>query len=86
MKAAKIVQIGNSRGVRIPKELLLKYDLCEEVILKEHPEGVLIKCKKIPKLNWENAYKEMAKAKEDWSDWEALSDGLELSQFTRFTE
>jgi antitoxin MazE len=77
MKAAKIVQIGNSRGIRIPKELLLKYNFQEEVELKEHPEGVLIKAPKISKLSWEDTYKEMAKAEEDWDDWEALTDGLE---------
>ncbi len=74
MKAAKIVQIGNSRGIRIPKELLLKYNFKEEVVLKEHPEGVLIKACKTPKLSWEETYKEIAKSKEDWSEWEALSD------------
>ncbi len=74
MKAAKIVQIGNSGGIRIPKELLLKYDFKEEVVLKEHPEAVLIKARKTPKLSWEDTYKEMAKSKEDWSEWEVVSD------------
>ena len=40
VKQTKIVQIGNSRGVRIPKALLTKYDLQDEVVLEELEDGV----------------------------------------------
>jgi antitoxin MazE len=77
MRETKVVQIGNSRGVRIPKQLLHKYNLHDTVILEEHPHGILIQAKEPKKLSWEETYKEMAKAKEDWSDWERLEDGWE---------
>jgi antitoxin MazE len=75
MRETKVVQIGNSKGVRIPKQLLHKYNLHDNVILAEHPNGILIQAKEPKKLSWEETYKEMAKAKEDWSDWERLEDG-----------
>lgn len=77
MRETKVVQIGNSKGVRIPKRLLHKYNLGDEVILEEYPNGILIQAKEPQKLSWEETYKEMAKAKEDWSNWERLEDGWE---------
>lgn len=77
MTETKVIPIGNSRGVRIPKKLLHKYNLHGEVILEEKPDGILIQSKGPQKLSWEETYKEMAKAQEDWSDWERLEDGWE---------
>jgi antitoxin MazE len=77
MTETKVIQIGNSKGVRIPKKLLHKYNLRSEVVLEEQPNGILIQAKLPQKLSWEETYKEMAKAKEDWSDWERLEDGWE---------
>jgi antitoxin MazE len=77
MTETKVVAIGNSKGVRIPKKLLHKYNLHGEVVLSEKPEGILIQSKEPRKLSWEETYKAMAKEKEDWSDWERLEDGWE---------
>ena len=79
---AKIAQIGNSKGIRIKKEILEKYSLETHVTIEETPEGLLIKPKKAPeavnKLSWEDTFKEMAKANEDWSEWDCtIADGLD---------
>ena len=75
---AKIVRIGNSKGVRIPKALLAKYSLGDDILLEEHPNGILIHSTST-KLGWEATYRSMAKASksetEDWSVWQALDDG-----------
>jgi antitoxin MazE len=66
---AKIVQMGRSKGVKIPKRLLAKYDLGDTVVLREVDDGLLIEKKADDKLSWAETYKAMAESDEDWSDW-----------------
>ena len=76
---AKIIRIGNSKGVRIPKALLAKYSLGDDILLEEHPNGILIHSKSTKQLGWEATYRSMANASKseakDWSDWQDLDDG-----------
>ncbi|MCK4543325.1 MAG: AbrB/MazE/SpoVT family DNA-binding domain-containing protein [Spirochaetales bacterium] len=77
---AKLIDIGNSKGLRIPKNLIEKYHLQSQLNLEEKEDGILIKAD-IPanKLSWEDTYREMGKANEDWSDWDAaIADGIDL--------
>ena len=76
---AKLVSIGNSKGVRLPKKLIERYHLQENLTLEELDEGILIKADKPQdKLSWEETFKEMAQETEDWSDLNILSsDGIE---------
>jgi len=74
----KVVPIGNSRGVRLPKSVIAKYAIGESVVLEEREEGVLIRSKKDKRLSWEDTYKEMAHEREDWKDLDAtVADGLD---------
>ena len=74
----KVVAIGNSRGVRLPKELLQKYAIKGAVIAEERDEGVLLRSKRDRRLGWDETFKEMAKEHEDWRDLDAtLADGLD---------
>lgn len=75
----KLIPIGNSRGVRIPKFLLEKYGFSDQLVLEETEHGILIRKQETDtQLSWENTFKEMKKEKEDWSDFDiALTDGLE---------
>jgi antitoxin MazE len=75
----KLITIGNSKGIRLPKKLIEKYHLHDSLNLEEKKEGILIKAD-IPenKLTWEETYREMARENEDWSDMDALAgDGVE---------
>ena len=76
---AKPVDIGNSKGVRLPKKLIEKYHLNEKLSLEELEDGILIKSSMpLGKLSWEETFKEMAQEKEDWSDFESVAaDGIE---------
>ena len=69
---AKIVKVGNSKGIRIPKRLLVKYGLRERVVLKEAANGILIEKKGKGKLTWEETYKVMAHSEEAWSKWSEM--------------
>jgi len=74
----KVVPIGNSRGVRLPKATLAKYSIKESVVMEEREEGILLRSKKDNRLSWEETFRDMAREKEDWSDLEsATADGLD---------
>jgi antitoxin MazE len=74
----KIVPIGNSMGVRLPKVLLQKYGFTDSLVLEETDQGLLLRKKKQDKLSWGDTYKAMAKEHEDWSDYDVtLLDGLD---------
>ena len=75
----KVVAIGNSRGVRLPKAVLDKYAIKGELVLEERAEGLLLRSKSDKRLSWEDTFREMAKEREDWSDLDAtMADGLDL--------
>ncbi len=74
----KVVQIGNSRGVRLPKAVLERYEIKDALVLEAREEGLLLRGKKDKRLTWEETYREAARAKEDWSDLDAtVADGIE---------
>ncbi|BBO91761.1 AbrB/MazE/SpoVT family DNA-binding domain-containing protein [Desulfosarcina ovata] len=78
----KLVPIGNSKGVRIPKPLLIKYGLKNSLLLEETEQGLLLRKKEDNKLSWEDTYKAMADEKENWDDFDTtLLDGLEDEEF-----
>ena len=75
---AKLIAIGNSRGIRIPKVLREKYGWSESIVLEETEEGLLLRRDAGDKLSWRATYRAMAAAEEDWSDLEvAMADGLD---------
>jgi antitoxin MazE len=74
----KVVPIGNSRGVRLPKAVLDKYAIKGELVLEERQEGLLLRNKGDKRLSWEETFREMAKEREDWRDLDAaMADGLD---------
>ncbi|HON48649.1 MAG TPA: AbrB/MazE/SpoVT family DNA-binding domain-containing protein, partial [Kiritimatiellia bacterium] len=76
----KIARIGNSRGVRIPADVLRRYAFKDTAIMVENVDGVLLRPKRQvdEKMSWADTAKAMAADAEDWSDWDALNaDGLD---------
>ena len=74
----KVVQIGNSRGVRLPKAVLERYQIKDALVLEAREEGLLLRGTKDKRMTWEETYRDMARVKEDWSDLDAtLADGIE---------
>jgi len=77
---ARIIRIGNSRGIRIPREVLEHYRIQEgsPLEIEERRDGILIRPLKPMegKLSWEEAYKELAQEgmeKQEWAEWDALA-------------
>ncbi len=78
VRALKLIAIGNSRGIRLPKPLLQKYGWSDSLLLEEREEGVLLRGASAKQLSWEETYRAMAADREDWSDLDAtVDDGLD---------
>ncbi|MGB8699631.1 MAG: AbrB/MazE/SpoVT family DNA-binding domain-containing protein [Thermosynechococcaceae cyanobacterium] len=74
----KLVPIGNSKGIRIPKSILQKYGFSDSLILEETDQGLLLRKPQDEKLSWEDTYRTMAAEDEDWTDFDiTLLDGIE---------
>lgn len=57
---ARIVKIGNSQGIRIPKLLLERSKLAEDVELEAEDNRIIIRSLKQPRQDWESAFRAMA--------------------------
>ena len=66
----RIVPIGNSQGVRIPKPLLEQTGLSGEVEISAEDNALVIRPAKRPRASWAAAFREMARRGDD-----ALLDG-----------
>jgi antitoxin component of MazEF toxin-antitoxin module len=74
----KITRIGNSRGIRLPADVIHRYKLEDTVLLEQRPDELALRPKKSGKLSWKETYEQMAAAKEDLSNLEGVvADGLE---------
>ncbi len=75
---AKLVSIGNSKGIRIPKYIIQKYGFAGDLLIEETATGLLVRPKHDEKMSWADTYKAMAEEDENWDDFDAvLLDGLE---------
>ncbi len=72
---AKIVRIGNSQGIRIPKPLLERSGLGEEVEIEAEGDQIVIRPLRRPREGWSEAFQAMTQAGED-----QLVDGDQLGQ------
>jgi antitoxin MazE len=73
----KLVAVGNSRGVRLPRELLRKYGISDALVLEERSEGILLRGTSGAKVSLDQTFGEMAAAQENWSDLDGVAaDGL----------
>jgi antitoxin MazE len=61
----RIVRIGNSRGVRIPKPLLEQTGLRDEVEIAAVDNSLVIRPGRKPREGWATAFQEMARRGDD---------------------
>jgi len=72
---ARIIQIGNSRGIRIPKAVLEQAHLTDEVQIDAEPNQIVIRSAHVPREGWDEAFRKMAKRDDD----ALIDDGVTLS-------
>ncbi|MBI1902603.1 MAG: AbrB/MazE/SpoVT family DNA-binding domain-containing protein [Planctomycetia bacterium] len=61
----RIVAIGNSRGIRIPKPLLEQTGLSGEVEICAEDGSLVIRCARRPRAGWAEAFRHMADRGDD---------------------
>lgn len=61
----RIIKIGNSRGLRIPKLLLEQSGISEEVKLDIQGNKIIISSISAVRAGWDKAFSAMAKNKDD---------------------
>ena len=62
---SRIVRIGNSRGIRLPKVLIEEAQLDEEVELEVEPGRIVIRRGNRPRAGWAAAARKMRERNED---------------------
>jgi antitoxin MazE len=62
---ARIVRVGNSRGIRIPKPLLDQAGLDADVELHAEPGRIVIEAVRRPRAGWAEAARRMAERGDD---------------------
>ena len=74
----RIVRIGNSRGIRVPKILLDQAQLPDEVELHAEPGRLVVQGVRRPRTGWVEAARAMAEAGHD-----SLLDAPSATRFDR---
>jgi antitoxin MazE len=75
----KLVEIGNSRGIRIPKALIEQCGLGGEIELEPREGELIVRSPKTPRAGWEAAFAAMGKRGDD-----RLLDERSVSQLTEW--
>lgn len=65
MIRSKVVKIGNSRGIRIPRTVLEQAGLTDEVEMTVEGNKLIIQAFRQPRQDWDNQFAEMAKKGDD---------------------
>jgi antitoxin MazE len=62
---SKVINIGNSRGVRIPRTLLEQAGLIDEVEMMVQGDKLVIQSARKPRKGWDLAFAEMGRQGDD---------------------
>ena len=61
-----VVQIGNSRGIKLPQNILRELSIEDEVEMVVHNDELIIKsAERKPRQGWSEAFAKMSEAEED---------------------
>ncbi len=69
----KLIQIGNSKGFRLPKAMIDKYALSNELEIIETEEGLMIRPIATVRHGWEEQFASANRGDtpdDDFSDWQ----------------
>ena len=71
-----IINIGNSKGIRLAKTILEKYNIQDKIELIFEKEHIILRAKSEPRKGWEESFKAM----HDNGDDEFLMDDIFLDE------
>ncbi len=82
----KLVRIGNSRGIRLPKAVIEQAGLKNDVEIAVRDGQVIIQSTDHPRAGWEEQIKkalvEYGDDIEDWRDWQNMSNEFDEKEWT----
>ena len=61
----KIIRIGNSQGVRIPKPLIEESGITEEIEMILRDNEIVLRSAETTRKNWESSFEKMAERDDD---------------------
>ena len=61
----QIINIGNSKGIRLPKSILEQYNISDVLELILEKGKIILKPKSTPRKGWEKSFKEMHDSGDD---------------------
>jgi antitoxin MazE len=83
MMRTKVIKIGNSKGVIIPRHILQQSGLKHEVEIEVTDKNIIIKPAVRAREDWDKAFQEMAKNKDDiLLDKDSLGDLISVNHCT----
>lgn len=60
-----VISIGNSKGIRLTKTILEKYNIKDTVELILEKGYIILKSKSVPRKDWEKSFEKMHKVGDD---------------------
>ena len=67
----KVIDIGNSKGIRLPQALIKNYSIEKEIKVELNEDGILLKPIKNAREGWEEQFKNaLAAQSDDDKSWE----------------
>ena len=78
-----VINIGNSRGIRLPKTILDRYSIGDKIELIFEKGFIILKPKAEPRSGWEKAFKKMH---ENGDDQPLIDDVFEDEDFEEWTK
>lgn len=62
-----VIPIGNSKGIRLTKTVIEKYNITDKIELILEEDCIVLKPKQAPRAGWEKAFKKMHENGDDKS-------------------
>ena len=78
----KVIDIGNSRGIRLPKTLIEEMGFTDEVELQRTENGLIIKPVKEPRSGWAKQFKLAARPVKDDKQWSDAGNKFDNEEWT----
>jgi len=78
-----VINIGNSKGIRLSKTILEKYSISDKIELILEKGYIILKPKTEPRKNWEKAFKKMH---ENGDDQLLMNDIFEDENFEEWSK
>lgn len=82
MIRSKVVKIGNSRGIRIPRTLLEQAGLTDEIEMTVEGNQLIVRAARQPRAGWAARFAEMAKKGDDHLLDESISTQWDENEWT----